>query len=64
MLGQKGVSGQVSRLEARKFSVYLAFRIDVTRDWTYTLRLTILIFKMEKIIKRHFSDRRQNLFTS
>ena len=47
----KGVSGQVSRLQARKFAVYLVFRIDVTRDWTYTLRLTILIYKMEKLLR-------------
>ena len=54
MLGQIGASGQVSRLEARKFSVYLAFRIDVTRDWTYTLRLTILIYKMEQLLRDIF----------
>ena len=47
----RGASGQVSRLEARKFAVYLAFRIDVTRYWTYTLRLTILIYKMEKLLR-------------
>ena len=47
----RGVSGQVSRLQARKFAVYLVFRIDVTRDWTYTLRLTILIYKMKKLLR-------------
>ena len=47
----RGVSGQVSRLQARKFAVYLVFRIDVTRDWTYTLRLTMLIYKMKKLLR-------------